>query len=603
MRAMAWERHGEQLKRIGHFSLRILVVFVLLGLLLWLALPVLVSTERLGAALQSDLKARSRVDIEAASAPELTLWPSPSLTYQDVTVRRGNGSPFFEADQLSAEFSVFDALSGTLKFSNLRLVRPHFHLDESWQGRLPETGGDFIDATWRLADGFRPGPWPLTQRTFGKLTIREGSLAIARDASQQTVITNINATLSWPDAGEPFLGSISAEIAGKPVRAEITAPQFRRLIAGGDAPISLTLTLPGATITAEGSASLTLSGFFTGGFSLEAKDLPALLAWYGRAPKGMERMQTASATARLNATNRLLRFEELAFSINDTSATGILDLALKPDTLPKFTGTLAFADFDLGDINNLLPLMNQFVTSQRNAPPAPAAAFDLRLSVGQVRLGAVRLGNVAASMLIGQDHALIDIGDSDFEDGRLTGRLSSGPKGIGQDMRVQLSIRDIDLARLGDRLKLSEPWPSGPGSLDISLSSERPFIETQRVDLSGKATITANEGHLSHFAAASLRANAGLAVPFALTGLGNTTFDFDQLDARLNIDKGAVTIESAILENDTDRLRFSGTLSAGDALALHVRLSPLAIGGGHEVSAVIEGPNTSPMVTAISSAP
>lgn len=603
MRATAWERQGERLKRIGRISLRLVAILAAFGLLLWLALPVLVSTERLDAALQADLKARNRVDIGAETPPELTLWPSPSLTYRNVTVRQGDGSTFFEAEQLSAEFSVLEALSGTLDFSNFRLYRPHFHLNDSWRDRLPETGGDFIDAARQLADGFRPGPWPFAQRTFGKLTIREGSLVIEQDASEQTVIANINATLSWPDAGEPFMGSISADIAGKPVRADLTAPQFRRLIAGGDAPMTLSLTLPGATITAEGSASLALSGFFTGGFSLEAKDLPALLAWYGRAPKGMEAMQTARATAQLSATSRLLRFEQLAFSINDTSATGILDLALKPDSLPKFTGTLAFADFDVGDINNLLPLMNQFVTSRGNARPAPVAAFDLRLSVGQVRLGEVRLSDVAASMLISQDHALIDIGDSEFEDGRLSGRLSSGPKGIGQDMRVQLSIRDIDLARLGERLRLSELWPSGPGSLDISLASERPFIETRRPDLSGKATITANKGHLDRLAASSLRALAGLAVPFPLTAAGDSDFDFDRLDARLDVDKGAVTVDSAVLENDTDRLSLSGTFSESDEVAIRAHLSPLSAGAGTDVSMMIEGPDASPMVTAIGNGP
>lgn len=604
MRTMAWERRKERLTRVGLIGLKILAALATLGLLLWIILPVLVSTERLGAALRSDLKARNRVDISTQTPPELTLWPSPSLTYRDVTVRQGDGSTFFEADRLSAEFSVFEALSGTLTFSNLRLFRPHFHLDESWRGRLPQTGGDFIDAVWQLTDGFRLGPWPFAQRTFGKLTIREGSLVIEQDASQQTVIANINATLSWPDAGEPFVGSISADVAGKRVRADLTAPQFRRLIAGGDAPMTFTLTLPGATITAEGSASLALSGFFTGGFSLEAKDLPALLSWYGQAPKGMEAMQTARATARLSATNRLLRFEQLAFSINDTSATGILDLALKPDSLPKFTGTLAFADFDIGDVNNLLPLMSQFVTARGNTPPAPAAAFDLRLSVGQVRLGEVSLGNVAASMLIGQDHALIDIGDSDFEDGRLTGRLSSGPKGIGQDMRLQLSVRDIDLARLGERLKLDELWPSGPGSLDVSLASERSFIDTRRPDLSGKATVTANKGHLNRFAASALRALANRPVPFPLAEAGDADFDFDRLDARLNIDKGAVTIDSAILESETSRLRFSGTLSENDDLTLTARLSSIVPGATDpDLAIAIGGPRTAPIITAIGETP
>lgn len=603
MRKTAWDMQGKRLKRIGHIGLRLLAVLAALVLLLWLALPFLVSTERLGAALQSDLKARNLVDLVAEAPPTLALWPSPSLTYRDVTLRHGDGSTFFTADRLSAEFSVFEALAGTLSFSDLRLLRPRFHFDEGLRGRLPETGGDFIETARQMLDSLKFGPWPFAQRTFGKLTVREGAVVIGPDTGLQTVIANINATLSWPDPGEPFMGSISADIAGQQVRADLTAPQFRRLIAGGDAPMTLNLALPGATITAEGSASLALSGFFTGGFSLNAKDLPALLAWYGHVPQGMEALRTASATARLNATNQTLRFEQLAFSINDTSATGILDLTLRPNSLPKFTGTLAFADFDIGDINNLLPLASQFVTARGDTPPAPAAAFDLRLSAGQVQLGEARLNQVAASMLIDHDHALLDIGDSDFEGGRLTGRLSSGRKGIGQDVRMQLSIRDIDLARLGERLKLTELWPRGTGSLDISLASERPFIETQMSDLSGKATITANKGHLKRFAAASLRTLADHAPPFPLSEAGDADFDFDRLDAHLNIDRGAVTIESALFENDTDRLQFSGAFSGSNDVSLNARLSPVAPDTDPDVAIAIGGSFTAPMITAIGDGP
>lgn len=604
MRNRASEWLGNRSKRAWRLGIRIVAGLVALAAIVWLALPFFVSAERLDAALQADLRVRNRVELRAATPPELSLWPSPSLTYRDVSVRqRADGSILFEAERLSAEFDILDAFGGTLAFSNLRLARPRFHLPEDWRDRPPRTGGDFIDMALETAAHMQFGPWPIAQRTFGKVAIRDGVLVSGDEAGSATVISDIDATLSWPDPDEPFWGSVSAEIAGGRVRADLTAPQFRRLIAGGNAPVTITLTLPGASVRADGSASLPSSGFFTGSFTFEAGDVPALLAWYGRAPKGMEAMQTARATARLVASNRTLRFDELSFGVNDTTATGIMDLAMWPGSLPKFTGTLAFQDFDIGDINNLLPLANQFVAERGGERPSPAAAFDIRLSSAQVRIGEVLLGHVAASMLIGQDHALLDIGDSDFEGGRLTGRLSSGPQGIGRDVRLQLSIRDIDLARLGARLGLTELWPSGPGSLDISLGSERPFIDTRRPDLSGKATISANGGRLNRFGAAELRGLAGRAPPFPLAEVGDAGFDYERLDSQLKIEKGAVAVESATLENDTDRLQFSGRVSDADELALTARLLPVTANAAVPLALSIAGPRSAPLVTAIGETP
>lgn len=599
MNNTASERRRIWLVRAKRFGLRAFVAVAGIAAVLWVTLPIFISTERLGGVLESDLRARNRVDLHAVNAPRLSLWPSPSLTYSDVTVRRGDGSVFFEAERLSAEFSFIEAITGKLAYSDLRLTKPRFHLAGNWSGEPPQSGSDFAEIAMRLGTDMQLGPWPFAQRTFGKLSIRDGSIVIDRNGTMETIVPDVDAKLSWPDPDEPFEGSVNAEVSGQRVQADLVAPQFRRLIAGGNAPMTVGIKLPGASARAEGSASLSGSGFFTGTFSFDAGDIQKLLSWYGRVPKGTEAMKTARAAAQLSASNHVLRFDDLSFEVNDTKATGIMDVALRPGNLPKFTGTLAFADFDVGDINNLLPLSGSIIGGRDNERATPAAALDLRLSSGETRIGEAVFGHVAASMLVDSGHALLDIVDSDFEGGRVTGRLSSGPKGIGRDLKLQLSIRDIDLARLGTRLGLNELWPTGPGSIDVSVSSDHPFIDTRRVDLSGKATIVANEVRLARFNADALRDLTGKEVPFPLTDSGSGGFEANRLNARLIIDKGAVMLDTAELENDTDRLTFTGRVSADDQLALTAKLQSITASGTPPLSIDLGGTRTAPVITAI----
>ncbi|MCX8996159.1 hypothetical protein NOF55_16945 [Rhizobiaceae bacterium BDR2-2] len=597
MQNPAREKRTVWRRTILRAGLRVAAGCVLAVLVLWLSLPRIVSAEHLETELRTMLRLRGGLELESGSAPRLSLWPVPSLILSEVAARHADGTTLFEARRISAEFSVLATLAGSPHFPEVELDGPRFHLPETWNERLPSSGGDILELFSGIVREIPLDPLILTRRAFGELTIVDGSLIMNDRAGQLAIMQDIDATLSWPDPDETFKGSASADIAGHRLRAEFTAPRFHRLIAGADAPVVLALALPGgASLRADGTASLMASGFFNGNVSFDAPDLPTLKTWYGRMPEGMEAMKTARIRARLGASGHILRFDQLAFTVNDTNATGIMDLALLPDSLPKFTGTLAFEDFDIGDIRNLLPLANRF-TSDETGTAKPLAAFDLRLSASRARFGEATLANVGASVLIRADHAQLDIGDSDFGGGRLTGRLSSGPQGMGRGARLQLSLSDIDLALLGQRLGLSQLWPAGPGSLDISLSSDRPFTETGRTDLSGRATLTANEGRLNHFHPTDLQGLAARTMPLPLSEIG-AAFEYNRLDAALRIEQGAVDIDATMLDHQNQRLRIAGGVSDADAVNLTASLSAAAPESAPQVTVSLGGTLSEPVVTA-----
>lgn len=598
MRPWAWQGQAAGWRgRAPRAASAFLLGLALFAGLFWLVLPHLVSAERLTDALRAQTRARGGLEFSTASPPSLSLGFSPSLTLADVVLRKPGGAVFMETAQLTAGFSLTTLLTGKPRLREVVLTEPRLYLAATPPGGLPENGAEFSSFLMNVAGQLRDETAPFLKDSVGEVRIEKGTLVLGAAKGVPLTVPEIEATLIWPSQDASLYLTVNAQVAGEPVALSLSARNAAPLLGGGSTPASLSLALPGTVLRLEGMADFH-SGFFSGDFTFEATDLQKLIAWHGHPPKGMESLRTARATAQLSTSAQVLRFDGLAFSINDTQASGIMDLALKPGSLPKFTGTLAFEDFDIGDIGNLLPLADQFTPARDDGDIAPLAAFDIRLSARQARIGGAVLGDVAASMLVGQGQALLDIGDSDFEGGRLTGRLSSGPQGLGKDMRMQLSLRDIDLAQLGERLGPAYLWPQGRGSLDFSLTSDRPFTQTRRDTLSGRATIAADRGRLRHPDAAAIRALAGQDGPLPLAQAGSQNFDYDRLDARLSIAKGAVILDNAIAENASDRLTLQGRIEADDALFLAGQLSSIGNAEAEPFSFTLGGTLAAPEMRA-----
>lgn len=598
MQRQASERKSGLLAPIVANGARTALALTLLFAILWLTLPLIVSPERLGKSLQDGLLAQEGVELRFASPPRLSLWPSPSLTLADVSLHNPQGTTFLDATSLSVDLSLLNLLAGSPRLEDVTLNAPRIHVPAAWRSLFPETGRDFLRLFMTFSSAVQADQLSFLKNWTGKITIHQGSLIFSDNAGLQTVIPNLEVTAKWPSADSRLSTSASAEIAGERVQVNVTSERPYRLLAGTDAPATLSLDLPGAMIKLNGTASLAATGFFTGALSIDASDLETFFAWYGHTPAGTGILQRAKVAAQLSTSGPVLRFDQLSLGINDTQATGIMDIAMRPDSAPKFTGTLAFDDFDIGDIHNLIPVIGQFATADDGMTVNANTAFDLRLSARTVHIDDAVLGDVAASMLIGGGHVLLDIGDSDFEGGRLTGRLSFGSR--GDNARLLLSVRNVDMDRLAGRLGLAAIWPSGAGSLDLSLTSHRPLLLTRRKDLSGKATLMANNGKLRSFAPAMLRTLAARSTPLALSDAGTGAFEYDRLDTAMRIEAGTVFLDKAVLESATERLRFGGEIKPGGVLAVTGTLSPLVDTPGiAPVDFTLSGSRKAPMLAAV----
>lgn len=536
------------------------------------AVRIFLSADDLGQMLRQEAAQRGGMQLDFSN-PRLSLWPRPRLKLTNPVLRRADGSVLAEAAIMTADMPLFAGFLPEPHFTAIDLGLPRLYLRGLDAGRWAK--GLPAEIT-NLATLFDPSTLEMLSSVHGTLRVDGGAVYLQGETAPR--LAEVKARLAWPSEGTPLSLSTSGIANGKAVALDLNSSGFRRLISGAEAPVQLSLSLPGASTEVDGTANLSRLGFFSGAFTLTASDVPTLLDWSGMALSGMETVKTASLTASLGSFGRTLRFDTMALAINDTRASGFLELALPETGTPKASGTLAFDEFDIDDVNTLKPLAERFFARDEQGVARPAAMLDLRVSSRSADIGSVRLENIAASMIVGREHALIDIGDSSFAGGRLTGRVSTSTKGLGEGLRLQASMRGVDVAQVAGDMILGQLWPkSGVGDADVNLTLEGPPEDAllQR-KLSGKASIRTDQGSLTHFSAAGLTTlgeASALPVPLANS---RDSFAFDKLDMDLELTHGLMGV-SLTADSSRNHLTLDGReMSQGADFQLSGTVNPIA---------------------------
>ena len=536
------------------------------------AVRIFLSADDLGQMLRDEATKRGGLQLDFSN-PRLSLWPRPRLKLTDPVLRRADGSVLAEAAILTADMPLFAGFLPEPRFTAIDLGLPRVYLrgldTGRWAKGLPAEITNF-------ATLFDPAALDMLSNVHGTFRVDGGSVFLQGEALPR--LAEVKARLAWPSEGTPLSLSASGTINGKGVRLDLNSSGFRRLISGEEAPVQMAISLPGASAEIDGTANLSRLGFLSGAFTLTASDVQTLLDWSGTGLSGMETVKTASLTASLGSYGRTLRFDTMALAINDTRASGFLELALPETGTPKASGTLAFDEFDIDDINTLKPLAERFFARDEQGVARPAAMLDLRVSSRSADIGSVRLDDIAASMIVGKEHALIDIGDSSFAGGRLTGRVSTGSKGLGEGLRLQASMRGVDVAQVAGDMILGQLWPkSGVGDADINLTLEGPPEDAllQR-KISGKASIRIDQGSLTYFSSTGLAA-LGTATPLpAPLSSSKDSFSFDKLDMDLELTHGLMGV-TLMAQSSRNRLSLTGRETArGTDFELSGTVGPVA---------------------------
>ena len=610
---MGTSRHRRWRRKIGPVSrwlpafARVSTVLLLIALGLFVALrvaaPYLITTGFVRSGIEDALSKWTGYQAEIEGSPVLEFWPTPRITLNEVTIRqpRESGDKLLGSiESLSADFSLIDALRGRTSFHEFHLLRPKLALtrdekgliDWSYAGLLAraisgvryENGAEVLD--------------PDLDAEIGAVTVEDGTLAVTDIGSAKTYnFDNVTADIAWPRLSGAISAVVIARLNGEDLKVDFASRQPLLVFAGKSAETRTSLTSNLLTARFQGIASIARLSAVSGNIAASIPDVPALLTWSGKSIPGIGTLKSASLESDIMSSGSGLRFNDLSLSLNEASATGVMDLSTVPGRRPKIGGTLAF------DQMNLKPFLDAFALrlaageakeiSKGMREPLQLLDIDVRLSARRAQMGLFELSDVGASMIVTGGEAKFDIGDSAFEGGELTAHLEATQRDFDGGGKLQLSIRDADFAALAERLQLKGPLPLATASLDLDLQSPKAIWTTGLADVTGRLHFWTKEGTIPGIDAAALRSQAAEKPFFPLSAAANGAFAFSRLDLQADFANGSAEIHDAdiagpaqtltlsgVITYQSNGLALSGSLEATDpAKAVELPLLPFFIGG------------------------
>lgn len=611
---MGTSRQGRWRKRIGPASrwlpafARISTIVLLIGLAFFLSLrlaaPYLISTGFVRSGMEDALSKWTGYHAEIKGNPVLEFWPTPRITLNDVTIRqpRGSGDKLLgRIESLSADFSLIDALRGRTRFHEFHLLRPSLSLtrdengliDWSYTGLLARAiaGVQDNNGTEILAPKF--------DADIGAVTVEDGTLILTDTRTGNIYhFDSVAADIAWPKLSRPISAVLIARFNGEDLKVDFASAAPLLVFAGRNAEMKASIASNLMTARFQGVGSMVSLSSVSGNINASFPDVPALLKWAGRPIPGIESLKSASMTSDVSSVSNGFRFNNVSMTLNDASATGVMDFTVATGKRPKIGGTLAF------DQMNLKPFLDAFALRLAagglgdlllSSPLGPLQLLDLdvRLSARQAQMGIFSLADVGASVIVAGEEAKFDIGDSQFEGGEMTAHLEATRRDFDGGGKLQLSIRAADFNALAEKLQLKGPLPHASGSLDLSLETPKAIWTTGLADVTGKLRFWTTAGSIPGVDLYALRTQAAQKPFFPLSAAANGSFAFSKLDLQADFANGTAEIHDArftgsdqtltlsgVITYQSNGLALSGSLEATDpARAVDLPLLPFFIGG------------------------
>lgn len=545
-----------------HLVRGILAVLVLFAAVR-IGFPFLIQTDTVGREIERTLEAWTGAEVDIGREPEFSFWPYPKVTLGDIRIVTADRTELARIEALSASFDLFGAVRGKPVFSDLDLVRPTIHVGWNAAGVFNWRHSGWlmqaIDATKSAPDGEAIPELP--EERIGMINVVNGIVDVKRAGTAGYRITDINGNIDWSALRRPLDLNLSGVVNGEMTRWTFYCDQPLALLAGHNANVRTNLSADPTTVNFEGLANLSANAFVAGVMSLSTPSLGHLLAWQGKDIPSVGNLGHVNVEAKVTTAGYAAKLENLKLTLDNAQATGVLDVNMPPDGVPQVGGTLAFDRIDL----------RAFLSAFSPLPGAENAAgidtaflhqfgMDVRLSAKSADFAPFSLQDLAAGMRIENGRASFDVGDSGFMDGRMTGRIALAEQGFRGGGRFQMSLSNVDIGAIVNTLALPGPLPSGRGSADFELSTDRPLWATTVSDMSGQFKLTMGPGTLTHFNRQAFEERAAKNAFFNFSEASDGSFDFVRVDVSAKLDRGLAELTKAEVEGNEKLLTLSGMI-------------------------------------------
>ncbi len=186
--------------------------------------------------------------------------------------------------------------------------------------------------------------------------------------------------------------------------------------------------------------------------------------------------------------------------------------------------------------------------------------LDVRLSSQEVLAGPLHLTDVAAGVMIDGSRVSLDIGDSTYANGRLSGRAVLSEKGVGQGGKLQVNLKDADFAAVLDSFGLKGPVPTGRGVLSVDLATGRPLWEAGVADVFGRVDYSLTNGRLADFDVHAFTDLVRKGEFFSLSQASDGTLEFQTADIEASFGGGTARLDRAAFVGPAGNISVTGVV-------------------------------------------
>jgi AsmA protein len=560
----------------------------LLALLALAIAPWTVTTGSLSTAVSRQLRSVYGLELTVRGRSTVAFLPVPRLKFEDVSLGLPGRPSLIEAVHLRGDIRLWPLLLGNVLFGELALQDARIKVDIGEDGAT-----DWLPLLMRQRDRIE-GQKGASRHVRRLIMANAGVVVSDKQRGREFRLNDLNFVVNWPAVGSSLDLTGSVRWRGEAVQLTVSNLDPLALIRGGTDRFVVDALTGNSKLALELDASLAKGLRGSGRASFTTKALRDLLHWSGVELPFAGLVNAAGLTGDFTLDQKGVAFPAVQLTVGSDRLDGALSLHVDRGRL-AVTGTLAADKLDLSvtpaPFGPLLSGDGYWSQDRLNLADMGSADLDLRLSAASARIGALRLDDLAANLLVKPGRIELALGRATLNRGTVKGRLALAPGPETHDLKLQGSFDRVDLGSfLGDIGQTR--WISGAAQGNVNLESLGDSTAELLRRMQGRAAIAVRQGELwgVSFADALRRVERR---PLSLELKGGRT-PFDSANLVLNIHNGVGDVLEATLAGSAARAAAHGRISLADrALALKATVespTPPGTTPGPSLEFDIQGP-------------
>ncbi|EKF20592.1 AsmA family protein [Nitratireductor pacificus] len=575
-------------------SIWALGIAALAAVIVILCLPVIASTQIVRDSVAQQVSAWSGYRVRLDDAPEIRVWPSFRAVLNDVVLsdwRDSQHPAVMEAERVEIDLSALAALRGEVVFTRIRLVRPvlrvngagdtpRFQTVPKW-GRLAQS----IETTRELlkAHPNAPDMSAVPSDAFATVEIEDGRIVSLADRDRHPIASGLSGTLNWPALNRSAALSVRGIWHGESVTFEGSTEQPLLLLAGGKAPLTLSVKTAPVSLSFKGQVDVSENAFIDGQLDMAAPSLQRLVEWTMLEDWPGSTIKAATLKSTVMGDAKRIKFENAAIGLGDNSATGVFDIAFT-EPQPTVTGTLAFKSLDLRSLLSTLTPVPGAPGDAMKSPVSRRANLDLRLSAATASAGSVSMTGVAATAQVRDGLVSLDISDAIAFGGMLQVGVRLDNMENRNQAELRISAEDINGEDIASKLQLTHLMPKSRGSFSVFLKGRGDTLERVLETADGSISANFGKGVIPGLSLESFREHNDKGTFFPLADIADGELPIEGAELKATLAGGIAWIDKAEARLGSQEVITLGGLVpfAGRGIALSGSITPAKVEGAEE---------------------